>query len=171
MKEFAATKEEAEVGDSMAQFYLASMYSDGEGVEQSSGEAGKWYRKAAEQGMPEAQYALGEMYEDGEVVNQSYKEAVKWFLKCAEQGYRTAQFALGQMCRDGKGVSEDKATAYAWMYIAVGTECDGAEKEIVWLAQEMTPDQIAKGQKLSREMIKKNPKILEWKQFFSGQEV
>src|SRR2546428_1690306 len=55
----------AEKGDAQAQFDLGWMYDEGNGIEQDSSEATKWYRKAAERGLAMAQLNLGAMYEIG----------------------------------------------------------------------------------------------------------
>ena len=114
----------------------------------------------AEQGDASAQFNLGLMYDKGEGVLEDDKEAVKWFRKAAEQGYAIAQLNLGGMYYNGKGVLEDYATAYAWFNIAAANGGVNAREIKSLLAKEMTADQIAEGQKLSREMLKKNPKLL-----------
>ena len=58
-KEFAAL---AEQGGVNAQFNLAFMYEDGQGVPQDYKQAVKWFTKAAEQGDANAQSILGAMY-------------------------------------------------------------------------------------------------------------
>ncbi len=49
----------AEQGMAAAQYNLALMYDNGEGVPENDAEAVKWYRKAADQGNAEAQSNLG----------------------------------------------------------------------------------------------------------------
>ena len=49
-KAFTLCKEDAELGDAEAQYYLAYMYDDGEGTELDNQKAFYWYTKAAEQG-------------------------------------------------------------------------------------------------------------------------
>ena len=49
----------AEQGDADAQFYLAQMYKNGQGVPQDYVEAVKWLRRSAEQGLAIAQLFLG----------------------------------------------------------------------------------------------------------------
>ena len=85
----------AEQGHASAQFSLAVMYENGQGVPQDYKEAAKWYRLAAEQGNALAQYNLGIMYDVGQGVPQDYKEAVKWYRLAAEQGNALAQYNLG----------------------------------------------------------------------------
>src|SRR6185369_5105646 len=52
----------AENGDAMAQYNLAVMCEDGNGVFQTHAEAVKWYQKAAFQAIAPAQLALGLKY-------------------------------------------------------------------------------------------------------------
>ena len=66
---FDETKALAELGMGAAQYDLALMYDNGEGVPENDAEAVKWYRKAADQGIAYAQYNLGYMYANGEGVD------------------------------------------------------------------------------------------------------
>jgi len=157
-------KEKAEGGDAEAQSMLGFDYETGLGGEkQDPKEAVKWYQKAAEQGFAEAQHNLGFMYIEGRGVEQDSKEAVKWFRKAAEQGDESGQKWLGMMYAFGDGVEKNYVTAYAWVNIAAandaakGVDEDWLEDKIV---KKMTPDQIAKAEELSKEMIKKNPKLI-----------
>ena len=111
-------------------------------------------------GDAEAQSNLGLMYEIGEGVPEDDKEAVKWYRKAAEQGDAEAQYNLGLMYDKGEGVLEDSVTAYAWCNIAAVNGHELAKSQKLNLAKNMTPEQIAKGQELSKEMVKKNPELL-----------
>jgi TPR repeat protein len=150
----------ADQGHAQAQYNLGVMYENGQGVEQDFKEAVKWYQKAADQGLAYAQYNLGVMYEKGQGVEQDFKEAVKWYQKAADQGDAYAQYGLGFMYDNGKGVEQNNVTAYAWWNIAATNGDQDAKKGLPQVAKKMTPAQIAKGQKLSREMLNKNPKLL-----------
>ena len=150
----------AEKGDAQAQFNLGVMYYQGKGVKQNFKEALKWFQKAAEQGLAEAQSNLGVMYAKGQGMARDYKEAVKWYRKAADQGLAAAQASLGMMYFQGRGVLEDFVQAYAWLNIAGANGLEIVEKGKTLLAKKMTPDQIAESQKLSSEMVKKNPKLL-----------
>ena len=108
------------------------MYYKGEGVPQDYTEAMKWYRLAAEQGNAVGQYNLGLMYRKGEGVPQDDAEAVKWYSLAAEQGYYKAQHNLA-------AVQGHK----------------GAMKNRDIIKKEMSSAQIAEGQKLSRELLKR----------------
>ena len=148
----------AEQGHANAQFNLAQMYRNGQGVTQDYAAAVLWYRKAAEQGHADAQYNLGLMYATGQGVPQDYAAAVLWFRKAAEQGRANAQFNLGLMYRDGQGVTQDYVQAHMWFNLAAA-RFDASEKEYRdkaaknrdIVAAKMTPAQIAEAQKLARE--------------------
>ncbi len=69
----------AEQGKAEAQYNLAIMYRNGEGVPQDYARAVEWYRKAAEQGFARAQSNLGFMYRKGHGVPQDYVRAYAWY--------------------------------------------------------------------------------------------
>ena len=66
-------------GNAAAQYEIAGMYSNGQGVRQDYTRAAAWYRKAADQGNAGAQFKLGEMYADAKGVPQDYVFAHMWF--------------------------------------------------------------------------------------------
>ena len=150
----------AEQGRAGAQAFLGFMYDKGKGTPQNYGEALKWYRKAAEQGHASAQVNLGVMYDRGQGTPQNYAEALKWFRKAAEQGHSGAQHNLGVMYHEGEGTPKNDIMAYAWFSIAAAqrTEISKGEdsaKARDGIAEEMTPEQVAKGQALAAEYWKK----------------
>ena len=104
----------AEDGNAEAQYSLALVYANGDGVAQSDTEAVKWFRKSAEQGYLDAQCNLGVFYDTGRGVPQSYSEAAKWYRKAADQGLASAQFNLGLLYDYGKGVSQSYSEAAKW---------------------------------------------------------
>jgi TPR repeat protein len=103
-----------ELGNVDAQFLLANMYEQGQGVAQSEVEAARWFRKAAELGQAKSQNNLGLMYARGIGVAQNDVEATKWFRKAAEQGHPSAQGSLGYSYDQGRGVAKDIAEAIRW---------------------------------------------------------
>jgi|TARA_B110000908_G_scaffold24602_1_gene28222 TPR repeat protein len=145
----------AEQGDAEAQSNLGRMYDGGEGVPEDDVEAMKWYRKAAEQGLAMAQYNLGGMYASGKGETRDYVEAVKWLRKAADQGHAWAQYRLGAMYDSGRGVAEDDVMAYMWWNLAAAQGNDHSKKAKGMLSEEMTREQIAEAQKLSREWLAK----------------
>ena len=94
-----AIRQAAEKGDAEAQFNLATMYTNGEGVTKDDAEAVRWFRRAAEQGHAAAQYNLGVSYANGEGVTKDDAEAIRWYRLAAEQGHAAAQYNLGGQLR------------------------------------------------------------------------
>ncbi|MBC8326356.1 MAG: SEL1-like repeat protein [Verrucomicrobia subdivision 3 bacterium] len=76
-----------------------------------------------------------------------------------EKNDAKAQSALGDKYYTGKGVLKDHVTAYAWWNIAAFSGDADAKKSKGIIAKKMTEEQIAEAQKLSKEMLKKNPKL------------
>ena len=83
---FDETKALAELGMAAAQYDLALMYGNGEGVPENDAEAVKWYRKAADQGYADAQLNLGNMYAKGEGVPENDIRAYVWWSMAKTQG-------------------------------------------------------------------------------------
>tara|TARA_Y100000588_G_scaffold37855_1_gene36186 strand:- start:13 stop:729 length:717 start_codon:yes stop_codon:yes gene_type:complete len=146
----------AELGYVKAMYPLGSMYANGSGVIEDDKEAVKWYRKAAELGHAKAMWALGGMYANGMGVIEDDKEAVKWYRKAAELGNELAMTYLGFMYVTGEGVIEDAVEAYAWINVTAenGQNQKTAAKLRDKIKKTMTPEQIAEGQRRSREIMK-----------------
>ncbi len=102
-----------------------------------------------------AQFDLGFMNDIGEGVPQDYTEAARWYRKAAEQGYSLAQFCLALMYDKGKGVPKDYIESYAWYNISAVQGSENATKSRDTVAKELSPEQLAKTQELSREYFKK----------------
>ena len=165
-------QERAKAGNAMAQYNLGLMYDKGEGVPQDKAEAVKWYRKAAEQGDADAQVNLGFMYGNGDGVPQDDTEALKWHRKSAEQGHGFAQNNLTTMYRLGDGVPEDYTKAYMFYNLAAVntkakmlnnladaiTDKELSKTNMKDMKKIMTKEQIAEGQKLSREWLERKAK-------------
>jgi hypothetical protein len=115
----------AQQGDAEAQFQLASLYDEGEGVIEDEQEALKWYRLAAAQGHASAQAALGAAYAAGRGVAQDHSEAARWDRLAAVQGHAQAQFNLAWLYHSGEGVPRDVERAYQWFDLAVEFATEG----------------------------------------------
>jgi TPR repeat protein len=133
------------------------MYARGGGVPEDDVEAVRWYRLAAEQGNAAAQFFLGAIYSLGYGVPEDHAEAGRWHGLAAEQGLANSQYALGLLYSNGLGVPEDIVLAYMWFNLtaAQGHETAQGNKDAV--EQRMTREQIAEGQRLSREWIEAHP--------------
>ena len=147
----------AEQGNARVQLTLGLMYARGERVAKDDAEAVRWFRLAAEPGHARAQFNLGTMYANGYGVPEDDTEAVRWFRLAAEQGHARAQFSLGVMYDNGMGVPEDLVYAYLWYNLsaAEGHEIARGRKDII--EPQMTREQIAEAQRLSREWMETHP--------------
>ena len=76
---------------------IGYLYENGNGVEQSYGEAREWFEKAAENGEETAMFKIGFLYENGNGVKQSYSKAKEWYKKSADLGYDSAIEALKRL--------------------------------------------------------------------------
>lgn len=127
---FAGLLPIATAGDRLAQFYIASMYDEGDGVELDDAEAVKWYRMSADQGDVDAQVNLGIMYSEGEGVTEDDAEALRWFRRAAAQDDSDGEYLLGLMYKTGEGVDEDAAEALRWYRLAAASGHTDAQFEI-----------------------------------------
>ena len=151
----------AEQGHAFSQSFLGDIYASGDGVPQDYEEAVRWYRLAADQGYASAYFGLGSMYYDGRGVPEDHEEAVRWYRLAAEQGNLGSQRLLGVMYRDGEGVPVDYVLSYMWFNLAAAQGGSDAQrtKDIIneILAPQMTSEQIAEGQRLTREWLEAHP--------------
>jgi hypothetical protein len=157
----------ADQGSFFGQSSLGMVYAEGKGVTQDRKEAAKWYRLAADQGYGRAMNRLARMYFNGDGVPQDYKEAIKWWRLAVDQGDLGSQLRLGVMYEFGTGVPQDYVKSYAWYHLTRVQSKGGmtvrrsgmpdlnSEKLKAALAKKMTPEQIARGQELARELDKK----------------
>jgi uncharacterized protein len=78
-----ALREDAEHGDSNAQYLLGLVYNEGAGTPQDFVEAATWYRKAADKGHAGAQFFLGLLYAIGRGVPPDLVQAHMWLSLAA----------------------------------------------------------------------------------------
>ena len=161
---FVWLRKSAEQGHAFAQYAVGLYYLRSEGVEKFGVErdyleAEKWFRLAsnAEWSVPAAKFQLGSMYLNGWGVPKSFVEGAIWIRKAAEDGSVDAQNSLGWLYQEGKGVTKDYIEAYKWFNLAAaqGNELSTHSREYV--AQIMTPAQIAEAQRLARVFKPRKP--------------
>jgi TPR repeat protein len=106
--------------------------------------------KNAEAGDAKSQYTIGIQYEQGNFdFPQDFSEAAKWYRRAAELGHA--------------GARQDLVEAYKWVELAKrGNKLDkfaatDFQKELV---KYMTQEQIAEGEKLSREFVPRKKETL-----------
>ncbi|MEM8686908.1 MAG: peptidoglycan-binding protein [Pseudomonadota bacterium] len=90
-------------GDRIAQFMVATRYSDGKAVKKDFDKAAIWYHKAASKGLAPAQYRLGTLYERGRGVKQDIKSAKAWYEHAAHRGHIKAMHNLAVLHANSPG--------------------------------------------------------------------
>jgi TPR repeat protein len=126
---FVETRHGAEQGDAKAQYDLALMYVNSQGVAADEVEADKWFHKAADQGHVPAEYAVGLRYDYGP---QNYTKALAWYYKAAEGDgeYAYAPFRLSLMYANAEGVARNDAEAFKWMHKSADWGYDLAQRHL-----------------------------------------
>lgn len=71
------------------EYYLGKMYESGEGVEQDSFKAERWYKKGVEKGNPHCALMLGNLYENGGELIKN-KELSIFYYKLASENLKSA---------------------------------------------------------------------------------
>jgi TPR repeat protein len=84
-------------------------------------------------------------------------KAILWFRKAAEQGHAKSQFDLEVCYQFGYGTPKDYSEAYKWVNLSAAQGLARAGDSLRSLEAQMTPEQIAEGQLLSREFKLKLP--------------
>ena len=143
----------AETGNAGAQYTLATMYHEGQGVEGDPTLAAYWYTKAAEQGNTDSQYWLCIMHREGIGVPRDYSEAFYWCHRAAEKGHAAALFAVGQFYFEGlgNGFIRDHVRAYIWFTLANAQGDQDAQTMLKTLEQDMPPQQVAEARRLASQ--------------------
>lgn len=135
----------AQLGLEDAQFGVATMYDNGEGVEQNDLEAFKWYKDAAEQGHRDAKYNLAMMYEDGQGIDQNYAEAFKLYKELAEKGDAGAIYQIGEMYKKGLGVKRNLSLAFDCFSLAQEKGHTEAKDSIEEVIEQAISDRFKEG--------------------------
>lgn len=116
----------------------------------------KVWRVLAKKGDSEAQYYLGSMYDRGLGIQQNYAEAAKWYLRAAQRGDADAKNNLGALYINGNGVPQDYVQALMWFLLAATEGSPSAAENRDFTAKQMTPDDLAKAEKLAEQWRKKH---------------
>jgi len=146
----------ADTGDADAQFLLASLYRDGDGVASDPAKAFELAVKSAGQGNANGEWLLGVLYKNGEGTESNMELAAQNFEAAAEQGDPWSQAMLGGFYMNGTGVTQDKANAYKWLSLAASQGNAAAKSFLSVVKDTFTPEEIdegARGAQSIREKI------------------
>jgi Sel1 repeat len=154
-------------GDADAQFWLGTGYERGWFGGTDYREALKWLRKAATQGLPNAEYCLGLMHEEGKGVPESDSLAARWYRKAADHfpevgrigGIWEAEVQLANLYRHDR-LPKNDAEAYMWFAIVGSSVVPADDHDMKWAAQHMTRAQIAQGQHMAVDWIRRHKRQL-----------
>ena len=93
-------------------------------------------------------------FDDGLAAYQrgDYADALNFWKPLAEQGHAGAQYNLGTMYYNGLGVPQEHILGCMWFDIAAASGSESAINSPDFFAR-MTPDQIAKAQRMAREWM------------------
>ncbi len=114
---------------------VGSAYAKGLGVQQDSGEAMRWYRRAAATGDPQWMASLAGLYAKGDIVKQDYKESMRWYRMAADKGGAEGEYGVGLIFTNGWGQPKDFQQAMRWYLKAAAQGHASAQTNIGWLFQ------------------------------------
>lgn len=107
----------------------------------------------AQNGEARAQFSLALLYLRGQGVAQNTTEAMRWLRKAANQGDGEARLVLGDLYM--KEPPRDFVKSYMWLLLALAN-VRGPRRHLAFrlqkfVAERMTPEQIALAKKLARD--------------------
>jgi len=111
-------------------------------------ETARIWGELAEEGDVMAQLGLAGLYRQGLGVPRDLAEAARLYRQAARQGNDDAQINLARLYAEGAGVPHDPVRAYKWFGLAAAKGRDWAKARQDELAEQMTPEQIAKAERL-----------------------
>lgn len=145
---------QARRGNTQAQTKLGLMYVHGDGVAQDYLQGYRWLQTAASSGDATAEYHLGMMYLEGQGIAQDPIKGIEWLKRAASHNEPNAQYEIGLLYYTGRFVTRDFPAAYAWFNISAGQDVLEAQTARTQIMNEMSQDQLASGQRLSRDIYK-----------------
>jgi len=104
----------ASAGDPAAQFVLARLYEQGQGLHADINKAEQWLRQSAASGNAGAQFHLAELLLHRNNP-QALQEAAGLYLSAARQGHSQAAAKIGAMYATGQGIKQNRAEAVLWL--------------------------------------------------------
>jgi TPR repeat protein len=93
-------KQDADRGDSSAQFNYGNCLKNGKGVSKDLKEAARYYKMSADQGNAHGQNNYGDCLRNGEGVSKDLKEAARYFKMSADQGNEDARKMYDELRKD-----------------------------------------------------------------------
>ncbi len=104
----------AENADPAAQYSIALLYDQGNGVKKNKAQALKYLQLAVNQDLPDAQYYLAMKYYYGLDIVKNDIKSREFLIKAAKQDNLKAQFQLANFYDRGEGGDQDQHQATYW---------------------------------------------------------
>ncbi len=111
---FRYVKQASDLGWADADFLLALMYREGNGVDRDIPKSVEYLERAAKNGHPRAMAVLAEQYLEGKYVQRDPEEAFRWFMLSASIGNARSQYQVASMLASGLGTEKDPEKAKEW---------------------------------------------------------
>lgn len=144
----------ADTGDQDAAFNLGQAYRLGKGVAADSGEAKKWFEKAARAGHLDAQVSLGLLLFD--VGDRA--TALMWLKRAADRGEPRALLVTGTALFNGDGMTRDPVLGYAYVSRAAAQGLAPAKATLADMDKVMPVEERRKGIALALAAATATPK-------------
>lgn len=115
---FAKYTSAAKDGSANAQYFLGTMYLEGEGVDKDVNKALELLNQASEQEQKDALLMLGLFYVYGDHVEKDPKKGADLIYRAGLARNDVAMYYMGHLYAAGLGVDKDIRHAQMWMYNA-----------------------------------------------------
>ncbi len=143
----------ADQGDQDAAFNLGQAYRLGRGVPADSGEAKKWFERAARANHLDAQVSLGLLLFDvGDRTG-----ALSWLGRAAERGEPRAMLVTGTAYFNGDGLPRDPVRGYAYVSRAAAQGLGPAKTTLADMDKVMSLDDRKKGVAMALAAVNEKP--------------
>jgi TPR repeat protein len=137
----------AQLGYSPAQYYVGTMYLQGQGVGQNFQEAMNWSLKAGEHGGNGARYNIGIMYANGQGVTRDYVEAYTWLWLAS--GMNEDGTVNKFVPRPNQQEARRESSKF---YAMMGMYAPDAIKQLKNVEKQLTPEQIVTATQKAKEI-------------------
>ena len=100
---------------------IGDIYEQGDGVEQNTNEAIKWYKKAAQAGISLGYECIGSIYFFGRGIQRDYQKSFEYIMKAGNDLSFCSLYILGEMYRRGLYVQRNDKMAFLYYNRIVGS--------------------------------------------------
>lgn len=139
-KAFEYFQKSANQGHREAQFTIAYMYEQGEGVEKDYQKAFEWYKKLINNYHSKGECKVATMYKEGKGVEKDYQKAIYWYESSIKISKNPdAFYNLATMYLDGIGIEKDYKKAIELFKKSINQE-DKLQQEYIDKLCKISPE-------------------------------